>query len=293
MVTAQMVVGDRTAPGRTGRGRRSSHSMRWWILAVLGLAQLTVVLDATVVNIALPSAQAALGFSNDQRQWIVTAYALAFGSLLLLGGRLADLVGRKRMFLIGLVGFAAASAVGGAANGFEMLVVARAVQGLFGAMLAPAALSLLTTTFTDARERSKAFGVYGAIAGGGAAVGLLIGGVLTEYLSWRWCMYVNLFFAGAAFIGGLLWLRNSVAQHRPRLDVPGILLVSTGLFSVVYGFSHAETAGWSDPVTVGFLVAAAVLLAAFVVVQTRVAHPVLPMRILLDRYAAERWWRSC
>lgn len=284
MVTTQLAVGDRTAPVRAGRGDRSAHAMRWWVLAVLGLAQLTVVLDGTVVNIALPTAQADLGFSNDQRQWIVTAYALAFGSLLLLGGRLADLLGHKRMFLIGLVGFAAASAVGGAANGFEMLVIARAVQGMFGAMLAPAALSLLTTTFTDAKERSKAFGVYGAIAGGGAAIGLLLGGVLTEYLSWRWCMYVNLIFAGAAFVGGLLWLRNSVAQHRPRLDVPGILLVSAGLFSVVYGFSHAETAGWTDPVTVGFLVAAAVLLAAFVLVQNRVAHPVLPMRILLDRY---------
>src|SRR6266487_6364999 len=140
------------------------HSRRWWILALLGLAQLMVVLDATIVNIALPSAQKALGFSNDDRQWIVTAYALAFGSLLLLGGRLADLFGRKVTFLAGLVGFAAASALGGAAGNFETLVTARAVQGLFGALLAPAALSLLTTTFTEARERGRAFGIYGAIA---------------------------------------------------------------------------------------------------------------------------------
>jgi EmrB/QacA subfamily drug resistance transporter len=260
------------------------HEKRWLILAVLGLAQLMVVLDTTVVNIALPSAQNALGFSNDARQWIVTAYALAFGSLLLLGGRLADLFGRKRIFLIGIAGFAVASAIGGAANGFEMLVVARAVQGAFGALLAPAGLSLLTTTFTDVKERSRAFGVYGAIAGGGAAVGLLLGGVLTEYLSWRWTMYVNLVFAVAAFVGGLIWLRHQKEQHRPRLDVPGIVLVSAGLFSVVYGFSHAESAGWGDPLTLAFLGAAVVLLAVFVMVQARVAHPVLPLRILLDRY---------
>jgi EmrB/QacA subfamily drug resistance transporter len=260
------------------------HGKRWWILGVLSVAQLMVVLDTTVVNIALPSAQHALGFSNDQRQWIVTGYALAFGSLLLLGGRLADLFGRKRIFLTGLVGFAVASAIGGAATGFTMLVTARAVQGGFGALLAPAALSLLTTTFTDAKERSKAFGIFGAIAGGGAAIGLLLGGVLTEYLSWRWCMYVNLIFAALAFAGGSVWLRHRAEQDRPRLDIPGVLLVSSGLFSLVYGFSHADTGGWADPVTVGFLVAAVVLLVAFVLVQRRVAHPVLPLRVVLDRY---------
>jgi EmrB/QacA subfamily drug resistance transporter len=260
------------------------HLKRWWILGVLGLAQLMVVLDATVVNIALPSAQRALGFSNDQRQWIVTAYALAFGSLLLLGGRLADMFGRKRMFLLGLAGFAMASAVGGAAANFDMLVAARAVQGAFGALLAPAGLSLLTTTFTDTKERAKAFGIYGAIAGGGAAIGLLLGGVLTEYLSWRWCMYVNLIFATLAFCGGMAWLAHRVEQIRPRLDIPGILLVSTGLFSLVYGFSRAETDGWSDATTIGFFAAAAILLVAFVLVQTRVANPVLPMRIVLNRY---------
>ncbi len=168
---------------------------RWWILGVVGLAQLMVVLDATIVNIALPSAQRALGFSNADRQWVVTAYSLAFGGLLLLGGRLSDLVGRRRMLIIGLVGFAAASAAGGAATGFAMLVIARGAQGAFGAMLAPAALSTLTTTFTDPAERGKAFGVYGAIAGGGGAVGLLLGGALTEYLSWRWCLYVNVVLA--------------------------------------------------------------------------------------------------
>src|SRR5215218_8435372 len=185
------------------------HARRWAILVLLGIAQLMVVLDETIVNIALPSAQKALHFSDDDRQWIVTAYALAFGSLLLIGGRIGDLFGRKRVFIAGLLGFAVASALGGAAQSFDVLVAARALQGAFGALLAPAALSLLTTTFTNPNERGKAFGIYGAIAGGGGAVGLLLGGVLTEYLSWRWCLYVNLLFAIPAAIGGLLLL-----QHR-------------------------------------------------------------------------------
>ncbi len=259
------------------------HARRWLILSVLAIAQLMVVLDSTVVNIALPSAQHALGFSNGDRQWIVTAYSLAFGSLLLLGGRMADLFGRKAVFIIGLIGFAAASAVGGAATGFGMLVVARAVQGAFGALLAPAALALLTTTFTDLRERGKAFGIYGAIAGGGAAVGLLLGGTLTEYLSWRWCMYVNIAFAVPAVIGGLILLVHRPAEVRPKLDLPGTITVSAGLFALVYGFSHAETGGWASSITVAFLVAAAVLLAVFVVLQQRVAQPLLPMRVIIDR----------
>ena len=259
------------------------HARRWLILAVLAIAQLMVVLDSTVVNIALPTAQQALGFSDGNHQWIVTGYALAFGSLLLIGGRLADLFGRKRVFIVGLGGFAVASAVGGAANGFEMLVAARAVQGAFGALLAPAALSLLTTTFTESKERAKAFGIYGAIAGAGAAVGLLLGGFLTEYASWRWTMYVNLIFAGAAMIGGALWLRHTPAEVKPRIDVPGTLTVSAGLFSLVYGFAHAETAGWGSAVTIGFLVASAVLLSVFAWIQTRSAHPLLPLRVVLDR----------
>jgi EmrB/QacA subfamily drug resistance transporter len=259
------------------------HERRWWILAVLAIAQLMVVLDATVVNIALPTAQKALGFNDSDRQWIVTGYALAFGSLLLIGGRLADLLGRKRVFLIGLGGFAVASAIGGASTGFAMLVTARGVQGAFAALLAPAALSLLTTTFTEARERAKAFGIYGAIAGAGAAVGLLLGGFLTEYASWRWTMYVNLIFALAALAGGALWLRHTPAEERPKLDWPGTVTVSAGLFSIVYGFSHAETAGWGNGVTVGFLVASVVLLAAFVRIQTRAVQPLLPLRVILDR----------
>ncbi len=277
-------TGPTVRPAATGTAPVHSHdSRRWWILAILAVAQLMVVLDATVVNIALPTAQRALHFSDGDRQWIVTAYSLAFGSLLLIGGRLADLIGRKQVFLIGLGGFAVASAVGGAANGFEVLVAARAVQGAFGALLAPAALALLTTTFTEARDRAKAFGIYGAIAGAGAAVGLLLGGFLTEYASWRWTLYVNLIFAVAALIGGSLLLRRQVADTRPTIDWPGTVTVSAGLFAVVYGFSHAETSGWGNAVTVGSLVAAVVLLAWFVLIQRRSPAPLLPLRVILDR----------
>ncbi|ADI03404.1 putative transport integral membrane protein [Streptomyces bingchenggensis BCW-1] len=247
------------------------------------MAQLMVVLDATIVNIALPSAQQDLGFTDGNRQWIVTAYALAFGSLLLLGGRIADLFGRKMTFLVGLVGFAGASAFGGAATSFDMLVAARALQGVFGALLAPAALSLLTVTFTDARERAKAFGVYGAIAGSGGAIGLLLGGVLTEHLDWRWTLYVNLAFAVVAVIGGAVLLQRSTRDTSVTIDIPGAVLVGGGLFCLVYGFSNAESHDWDSPATFGFLAAGAVLLAAFTWWQTRSPHPLLPLRILLDR----------
>ena len=262
------------------------HARRWLILGVLGMAQLMVILDATIVNIALPSAQTDLGFSDDSRQWVITSYALAFGSLLLLGGKLGDLIGRKRVFIVGLLGFAVASAIGGAADSFTLLVVARALQGVFGALLAPAALSLLTATFVDPGERNKAFGVFGAIAGVGGGVGLLLGGVLTEYLSWRWCLYVNLFAAVPAAIGAFLLLHDGT-QHgtgkRPRLDLPGTVAVTGGLFALVYGFSNAETNGWGATLTIVMLAAAAVLLVGFVLIQLRVAEPLLPLRVVLDR----------
>jgi EmrB/QacA subfamily drug resistance transporter len=242
-----------------------------------------VVLDATVVNIALPSAQQALHFSDSDRQWIVTAYSLAFGSLLLLGGRIADLFGRKRVFVVGLLGFAGASALGGAASSFDLLVAARALQGAFGALLAPAALSLLSTTFTAGKERSKAFGIYGAIAGAGGAIGLLLGGILTEYLSWRWAMYVNLAFALPAALGALALIHDGPRAASRRIDIPGALIASSGLFSLVYGFSRADTDGWADPLTLGLLAAAAVLLAVFVLVERRVAEPLLPLRVVRDR----------
>ncbi|WP_433201045.1 MFS transporter [Nocardia sp. CA-107356] len=271
------------APEKTDSGRRGSHALRWWVLAVLGVAQLMVVLDATVVNIALPAAQLDLGFSDGDRQWVVTGYALAFGSLLLLGGRLSDLFGRRNTFIIGLVGFAVASAVGGAATSFEMLVAARVGQGLFGALLAPAALSLLTVTFTEPSERAKAFGIFGAVAGAGGAIGLLLGGMLTEWASWRWVMFVNLGFAAVALVGAVLLLAKHVVTERPKLDIPGTIVVTGALFGIVYGFSHAESTSWTNPVTLGFLLGGAALLAVFVAIETRVAHPLLPLRIVLDR----------
>jgi EmrB/QacA subfamily drug resistance transporter len=260
-----------------------NHDRRWLILAILGIAQLMVVLDATVVNVALPSAQKALNFTNDNRQWIVTAYSLAFGGLLLLGGKISDLFGRKWTFIIGLAGFAIASAAGGAAQSFIMLAVARACQGAFGALLAPAALSLLTTTFTDPSERNRAFGIYGAIAGAGASVGLLLGGVLTQYLSWRYCMFVNLLFAVVAIIGGLTLLTHHASKAKPRIDVPGTISITLGLFTLVYGFSHAETSSWTNPLTLGFLIAGVVLLGLFYVIERRVAEPLLPLRVVTDR----------
>jgi EmrB/QacA subfamily drug resistance transporter len=274
----------------TGAAEDPHYARRWWILAVLGLAQLMVVLDATIVNIALPHAQTALAFSNNDRQWIVTGYSLAFGSLLLLGGRIADLFGRKRIFIIGVVGFAAASAFGGAAQNFGMLLTGRVIQGAFGALLAPATLSLLTTTFTNPAERGKATGIYGAIAGAGASVGLLLGGVLTEYLDWRWVMYVNVLIAAIALAGGIVLLKNIAAPDRPKLDLVGTVLAGVGLFGLVYGFSNASmspgSTGWTKPATLGTLIGGAVLLAVFIVLERRIAHPLLPLRIILDRNRA-------
>jgi EmrB/QacA subfamily drug resistance transporter len=259
------------------------HSGRWWALVVLAIAQLMVVLDATVVNIALPTAQHDLGFSDSGRPWVVTGYALAFGSLLLLGGRLSDIVGRKRMFLIGLVGFALASALGGAANGIEMLIIARVLQGIFGAALAPAALSLLSVTFTDPAERGKAFAIFGAISGAGGAVGLLLGGVLTEYASWRWCLYINLVIAAFGVVGGLLKLRDEPVSNRDPLDWPGVITAVGGLVALVYGLGNAESHGWSDTLTYGFIAAGVVILALFVAIERRAAHPLLPLRVVTDR----------
>src|SRR5271169_3878331 len=256
---------------------------RWLILGVIGLAQLMVVLDLTVMNIALPSAQRALHFTAVDRQWVVTAYTLAFGSLLLLGGRLADLLGRKVTFLAGLAGFAGVSAIGGASVKFTMLITARACQGAFAALLVPSALSLLTTTFTGQKDRGKAFGIYGAIAAAGGAVGLLLGGALTEYLSWRWTLYVDLIFAGVAFTGGALLLQRQPSRSKPKLDIPGVLLVSGAVFCLVYGFSNAAAHSWHAPSTWGFLAAGVALGAGFAVWQGRAAHPLLPPRVVLDR----------
>jgi EmrB/QacA subfamily drug resistance transporter len=260
-----------------------SSSRKWLALAVICVSQLLIVLDATIVNIALPTAQKALDISDANRQWMITAYTLAFGGLLLLGGRIADYTGRKRAFIIGLLGFAAASALGGLAQNAGMLFGARALQGAFGALMAPAALSLLTVTFTEAKERARAFGVYGAIAGGGGAVGLLMGGVLTEYASWRWTLLVSTPIAIIAAVAAFRFIGESRAQGNTRYDLPGALTSTLGLVSLVYGFTKASTDGWGSATTVEFLVAAVVLLAAFVVIELRSEHPLLPMRVILDR----------
>ncbi|WP_133917752.1 MFS transporter [Streptomyces sp. NBC_00582] len=276
---------DRGAPasGTTDSGRRGSHAVRWWVLGVLGTAQLMVTLDATVVNIALPAAQHDLGFSDGSRQWVITGYALAFGSLLLLGGRLGDLFGRRTTFVTGLIGFAGASVLGGAAGSFGILVAARVAQGLFAALLAPAALSLLSVTFTDPAERPKAFGIFSALAGAGGAVGLLLGGMLTEWASWRWVMYVNVIFAAVALVGAVLLLAKPTVAERPKLDIPGTAVVSAALFAIVYGFAHVESTSWTDPVALGSMIVGVVLLAVFVWLESRAAHPLLPLRLVLDR----------
>ena len=270
------------APGRVDAGGPDAN--RWKALVFIAIAQLMVVLDATIVNIALPSAQQDLGISDGNRQWVVTAYALAFGGLLLFGGRIADLWGRKKAFVVGLGGFAAASALGGAATNEAMMFGARALQGVFGALLAPAALSLLAVMFTDAKERAKAFGIYGAIAGGGGAVGLILGGFLTEYLDWRWTFFVNIPFAIVAAAGAYLVIREPEGgRNRSALDIPGVILSTLGLVALVYGFTRAESNGWSDSVTVGMFVASAVLLASFVLVESKVKAPLLPLRVITER----------
>jgi len=256
---------------------------RWAILALLGVAQLMVVLDATIVNIALPSAQKALHFSTDNRQWVITAYALAFGSLLLLGGKLGDLFGRKWTLVGGLVGFSVASAIGGLAQSFGMLVAARALQGAFGAILAPSALGLLTVTFQGSPDRPKAFGIFSAIAAGGASVGLLLGGVLTQALTWRWCLYVNLAIAVPTAIMAIRLVHNQRRPERAPIDIRGVAVASGGLFALVYGFSSAETSSWSNPITVISLAVSAVLLVSFVALERRVEHPLLPLHIVWDR----------
>jgi EmrB/QacA subfamily drug resistance transporter len=261
----------------------SPDPRRFLALAVIALAQLMIVLDASVVIVALPSAQRALHISAANRQWVMTAYTLAFGSLLLLGGRIADYVGRRRAFVFGLLGFAVASALGGLAQSEAMLLGARALQGAFGALMAPAALALITTTFTEPHERSRAFGVYGAIAGGGAAVGLVLGGVLTQWASWRWTLLINVPIAVFAAVAAIRVVRPSERVAARGYDLPGAVTATLGFFLLVYGFSMAASDGWSSPATLGTLGAALVTLASFVVIELRAANPLLPLRVALDR----------
>lgn len=256
---------------------------RWVALAFIAVAQLMIALDATIISIALPSAQRTLGASDADRQWVITAYTLAFGGLLLLGGRIADYMGRKRAFIAGLAGFALASVLGGAAPDFAILIAARALQGAFAALLAPTALSLLAVTFTEPKERATAFVVYGSIAGTGAAIGLLLGGALTQYLNWRWCLYVNAPIAIAAALGTAAVLSRSSKLARPSLDVLGAVLATTGLVALVYACTEVVRSGWTSINVVALMVSSAVLLALFVVREARTPNPLLPLRILRDR----------
>jgi EmrB/QacA subfamily drug resistance transporter len=257
---------------------------RWSILAVVVIAQLMVVLDASIVTIALPSAQRSLHISVANRQWVITAYTLAFGGLLLLGGRIADFGGRKRMFIIGLIGFAGASALGGLANDQATLFAARALQGGMAALMAPAALSILTITFqSDPSERAKAFGAYGAVSGAGGAIGVLAGGILTQYASWRWCLLVNVPIAIVAAFAASRVVHESRAGGSTSYDLPGALLSTAGLVSLVYGFTKAESDGWGSGPTLIFLSIAVVLLASFVIVESRSKNPLLPLRVVAER----------
>ncbi|WP_423464400.1 MFS transporter [Promicromonospora sp. MS192] len=263
----------------------AAPARRWWILATVSLTQLLVVLDGTIVNVALPSAQTDLGLSDTARQWVVTAYALAFGAFLLLGGRIADFWGRRRTFVLGLVLFGAASAWGGLAHSGAELLVARGVQGVAAALMAPAALAIMTVTFPHGRERNTAFAIFGAVAGAGSAVGLLVGGVLTEFLSWRWCLLVNVPFVAAGVVAALVLLTESRAEGDRRYDVLGALTVSTGLAALVYGLTLAEES-WTSAATLGMLALGLVLLAAFVLVESRSNHPLLPLRVVRHRARA-------
>jgi EmrB/QacA subfamily drug resistance transporter len=256
---------------------------RWRTLFVVAIAQLMIVLDSSIMNIAIPSAKVELGISDANQQWVITAYTLAFGSLLLLGGRIGDFMGRKKIFIIGLIGFAAASALGGIASTQGLLFASRALQGVFGALLAPAALSIISVTFTVPKERAKAFGVIGAISGGGAAIGLILGGTLTEYFSWRWCLGVNTPIAIAAAVLAIAYVHESRAEGDRHYDIPGVITATAGLFSLTYGFNEAATKGWSSNVTISFLVAAAVLLVIFVIIEKRVANPLMPLRVITER----------
>lgn len=242
-----------------------------------------LVLDGSIMNIAIPSAKIDLGITDANQQWIITAYTLAFGSLLLLGGRIGDFMGRKRIFIIGLLGFAGASALGGIATSQELLFAARALQGVFGALLAPAALAIISVTFTVPSERAKAFGVFGAISGGGAAIGLIVGGVLTEYFSWRWCLGVNTPIAILAAFLAAKYVHESKADGDHTYDIPGVVTATAGLFALTYGFNEAARAGWTNSITLTFFATAIVLLIAFVVIESKVKNPLMPLRVLTER----------
>ncbi|TDV34223.1 MFS transporter [Actinophytocola oryzae] len=259
---------------------------KWRGLSVLALAQLMITLDGTIVTIALPSTQTALGMSDVDRAWVITAYALTLGSGLLLGGRVADRYGRRRTLVIGLIGFAIASGLGGAAAGGGMLIAARAAQGVFAAILSPSTLSLLVTVYTGVCDRARALGVFSAVTGGGAGAGLLLGGVLTEYLDWRWCLYVNVPIALCAVLGALRYLPDPPGHRETAIDLPGAVLACAGFAALTYAFAEGTPKGWGSWEVLVIAAAAVGLLAAFVILQARSRNPLLPLRIVTERNRA-------
>ncbi|WP_159618766.1 MFS transporter [Arthrobacter zhaoguopingii] len=264
---------------------RTSADARWWVLAALSATQLLLVLDSTIMNVALPATQTALGFSNADRPWVITAYALAFGSVLLIGGRLADIIGRKRLLLLSLAGFIMASLLGGLSGGFETLVISRALQGIAAALMAPTTLSLLSTAFADIPARGKAFGIFGAVSSSGSAIGLILGGLLTQYLTWRWCLLINVLVGAAitVMVIKILPPDASAPRQKVRPDTLGAITSGFGMFAIVYGLTIAESRSWADPLTIGSIVTGLALLVLFVATENKAAHPILPMRVVLQR----------
>jgi len=252
------------------------------VLLIIAGAQLMVVLDATIVNIALPSMGDYFHKSQTSMTWALNAYTLAFGGLLLLGGRSGDILGRRRMFCVGLILFSLGSFLGGIAPNFQLLLAGRVIQGLGGAISSPTALSLVTTEFEEGPARTRAFAVYAAVSGAGAALGLLLGGVLTEYLTWRWVLFVNVPIGIGLVVGAFLYLHES-ERHQGGFDILGGLLSVAGMVGVVYGFIHAANDGWNNTITIGTLVVASVMLVAFVAWELRAPDPMLPLRVVLDR----------
>lgn len=267
----------------------SKHaSNKWVILALLALAQFMVVLDVSIVNVALPSIAHSLNFVQANLQWVVTAYALTFGGFLLLGGRTADLFGRRKVFMVAVTAFALVSLACGLAQTETQLILGRAIQGLAAAFMSPAALSIVLSEFREGNERNKALGVWAAVAAGGGAVGVLLGGVLTQYFSWRWNFFVNAPVGLFVVLASARLLPHHIGEenHKVKLDLSGAFLATSGLMSLVYGLSKAPNSGWNSHVVISFLAAAVVLLAAFVYNESKVAQPLMPLRLFKIRNVA-------
>ncbi len=270
-----------------GAARELVHAPEWVILAIACLGQFMVVLDVSVVNVAIPSIHRDLGLSASGLQWVVNAYTLAFAGLLLLAGRLGDLAGRRRIFLVGLAGFTGASLVCGLAQDQAMVIAARALQGLSAAVLAPATLTIIQTAITEPRARARAMGIWSAVGALGGSVGVILGGVLTEELSWRWIFFINIPIGIATLVVGRLVLSESRSANRTRLDVPGSVLATAGLTALVYGVVESASSGWASASTLGTLAGALVLLGAFVAYEARIAPaPIMPLRLFRSRAIA-------